>query len=469
MKRLANILVMMTVLMMGALHFGTAQAQTAGSRVVCDTLSSFTNINFPLRSTVLDMDYRGNQESVDSLKQVLDAMNFEDIISIDLVSQASPEGTYELNDRLAKGRGKAMNEYICHVWDEYCGLVNLTPAGESWNELRDYVVADTLISEKTRAKVLSVIDADINLNTKKWRMENILGTDVKVGDVYAYLYKKYYPIIRNVGIKVVYLSYRIVDDMANVEGSSINVPVADSVKADSVIDALYIDVEAPVVDEPESSDNGSSIIENIASSIIEEAVTLYPVLSIKTNLLYDAVVIPGQGYKPVLNGIVEYYPRQSNWTALFEYDAPWYSNVEDHFYFQAINAQLEARRYFTNDFSHNGLYASAYVAANLYDFNFDKKADMGKQGEGASIGFGFGWVKPISQNGKWKIELSSKFGFYESHYDNYHAGSPFGGKYYYNWDGDNNDFVRRNWRFRWFGPTGLGVTLSYDIFGRKIK
>lgn len=469
MRKLTNIIAMMVTLMMGALHFETVKAQAVGGNVVCDTVSSFTNINFRLKSTILDMDYRGNQESVDSLKAVLDAMDLNDILSIEIVSQASPEGLFSLNDKLAKGRGKAMNEYICSNWDRYCGLINLTPAGESWNELRDYVVADTVLSAASIKRVLSTIDSNINIATKKWRMENILGVDVNAGDIYAYLYKKYYPIIRNVGIKVVYLSYRFEDDMTTVEGSPIMIPVADSVKADSAINAVVPVVGLPEINEPADDDNNSSIIENIASAIISEAVTLYPVMSIKTNLLYDAVVIPGQGYRPVLNGIVEYYPRQSNWTALFEYDAPWYSNVEDHFYFQAINAQLEARRYFTNDFSHNGLYASAYVAANLYDFNFNKKAEMGKQGEGASVGFGFGWVKPISKNGKWKLELSSKFGFYESHYDNYHAGSPFGGKYYYNWDGDNDDFIRRNWRFRWFGPTGLGVTLSYDIFGRKIK
>lgn len=478
MRRLTNILIMMTVLLMGALHTGAAKAQKAGS-VVCDTVSSFTNINFRLKSTVLDLDYRGNEQSIDSLKSVLDSIGMNDIVSIEIVSMASPEGNYSLNQSLSKGRGEAMNSYICSVWDEYCGLINLTPAGESWGELREYVEADTVLSSKTIEKVLSVIDADINVTTKKWRMENTLGSDVNVGDVYAYLYKKYYPIIRNVGINVVYLSYRTVEEeMTETEDNTNMIPViGTSTESDStVVSAIEaIDGQDSATDESESSllgtvlDNAASAAGAAVSTAVSALLEREPMLSIKTNLLYDAVVIPGQGYRPILNGILEYYPRHSNWTALFEYDAPWYSNEADHFYFQAINAQLEARRYFTNDFSHNGFYASAYVAANLYDFNFDTTCDMGKQGEGASFGFGFGWVKPISKNGKWKIELSGKAGFYESHYDNYHAGNPFGGKYYYNWDGDNNDFIRRNWRFRWFGPTGVGVTLSYDIFDRKVK
>lgn len=470
MKRLANILVMMVVLMMGALHFSAAQAQSQSGVIVCDTLESFTNVNFRLRSTVLDLDYRGNAESIDSLKAVLDSMDLNDILSIEVVSQASPEGMLSLNDRLAKGRGLAINSYICATWERYCGLINMTPAGESWNDLRKMVVADTLLTAKSIKKITNVIDADVNLATKKWRMENILGEDENVGLTYAYLYKKYYPIIRNVGIKVVYLSH-IVQDNAEIMRENDNlIPVADSTIVDSASVVLEdIDNQSVVDDSQFGAAESNEELFSDAVSMLDNKTPFYPLLSVKTNLLYDAVVVPGQGYRPILNGIIEYYPKQSNWTALLEYDSPWYSNENDHFYFQAMNLQLEARRYFTNDYSHNGLYASAYVAGNLYDFCFDTKCEQGKQGEGASVGLGFGWVKPISKNGKWKLELSGKVGFYESHYDNYHAGSPFGGKYYYNWDGDNDDFIRRNWRFRWFGPTGVGVTLSYDIFGRKVK
>ena len=47
------------------------------------------------------------------------------------------------------------------------------------------------------------------------------------------------------------------------------------------------------------------------------------------------------------------------------------------------------------------------------------------------------------------------------------ASDPYNGKYYYDWDGAIEDFKRRNYRFRWLGPTGLGITLSYDLLQRN--
>ena len=57
-------------------------------------------------------------------------------------------------------------------------------------------------------------------------------------------------------------------------------------------------------------------------------------------------------------------------------------------------------------------------------------------------------------------------GYYETRYDPYHAGDPYKGKYYYDWEGDVEDFIRRNHRLRWFGPTGVGISVSYDLLYR---
>ena len=69
---------------------------------------------------------------------------------------------------------------------------------------------------------------------------------------------------------------------------------------------------------------------------------------------------------------------------------------------------------------------------------------------------------------RWKLEFLVKVGYYESHYDPYDAGYPFNGRYYYRWFDSPSKFLRRNHRFRYFGPSGAGVTLSYDLFRKKI-
>jgi hypothetical protein len=40
-------------------------------------------------------------------------------------------------------------------------------------------------------------------------------------------------------------------------------------------------------------------------------------------------------------------------------------------------------------------------------------------------------------------------------------------RYYYNWLFDPDDFNRRAHRFTWFGPTRVGITLTYDLLFRR--
>ena len=76
---------------------------------------------------------------------------------------------------------------------------------------------------------------------------------------------------------------------------------------------------------------------------------------------------------------------------------------------------------------------------------------------------------PFGKSKRWKAEFLIKAGYYESYYDPYDAGDPYLGKYYYHWFDDPNKFVKRNWRLRYFGPTGIGVTISYDLIHIKQK
>ena len=70
---------------------------------------------------------------------------------------------------------------------------------------------------------------------------------------------------------------------------------------------------------------------------------------------------------------------------------------------------------------------------------------------------------------RWKLEFFIKGGFYMTFYDPYDAGNPYLGKYYYRWYDSPNLFRKRNMVFRWLGPTGAGVSLSYDFFYKVAK
>lgn len=184
-----------------------------------------------------------------------------------------------------------------------------------------------------------------------------------------------------------------------------------------------------------------------------------PVLAIRTNLLYDLAT--------ALNVGAEFYPRNAHWSILANYTSPWWSYSKKHLCMQMIDGSLEGRFYFDKERKHTGHYLSVYGQANLYDFCLDE--ERGWQGEGYGGGIGYGYVWQPWKNKRWKLEAFMRVGYYHSVYDPYHAGEKGNDKYYYDWDGPIENFIRRNHRLRWFGPTGVGVTLGYDLFTRKVK
>ncbi len=411
------------------------------------TNETFVDIKFRLDDARIDTAYMDNATAMNRLAAVIDSIGRENLVSVKAVSVSSPEGPYWYNKRLSMRRQQAVLEYLNREFPEYENLITTDWRAESWEDLATFVAADQNLSAENIEKVLKIVNST-KFSDKRKKDFYTLGYQDGLGNIYRYLYKSYYQYLRYSGIVVVS------------NGNVALAPLACNIKP-LPTDSL----QGPQLSILDIQQSAVASIDDADSKVRE------PMLSVKTNMLYNAFFYPGVGMRPIWNGTIEYYPRHSeHWTFLAEVEMPWWSNYdEQHYCFQIRNYQLEARRYFASDRKHNGLYLSAYTMSNLYDICLDLNKGRGRQGEGYGAGLGVGYVLPISKNGSWKLEFLLKAGYYESRYDSYHAGRPFAGKYYYDWTGDAADFKPRNWRLRWFGPTGVGISLSYDLLSRKVK
>ena len=372
-------------------------------------------VHFRWDDSRLDLHYMDNDKAFDRFAEVIDSIGLHMIDSVVIVSQSSPEGTWRHNQRLSERRAATMRRALNQRHPELSDRLHVHPDGESWERLREYVVSDTKMKQSTIEKVLNVIDADISIDTKKWRMEQL--------PVYRYLYQTYYPRIRNSVFCIVY--YDIPLPMA---------PLSVSVEEPTLPDSIS---PIPVVYIPERE----------------------PVLNVRTNLLYDMGT--------VLNVGVEYYFRNPHWSLVGHYTFPWWSNDKYYYYLQILDWNIEARYYMQHSKYHAGWYVAPYVHWNLYDISLD--AERGWQGEGRGCGLTLGHAFRVGDNQRWKVECFFRLGYFHSLYDPYHASDPFNGKYYYDWPWAPENFVPRNYRLQWIGPTGAGVTVSYDLFKRKVK
>lgn len=411
MKKIARLAISLLFLIIGA---GSSYAQITLKSEAKSLVG--IEVHFRWDDSRLDLDYMGNAQTFDRFAYVIDSIGLHMIDSVVIVSQSSPEGVYEHNIRLSQRRAATMRRAIERRHPELKEQLRVHPDGESWMRLREYVANDTKMKQSTINQVLAIIDADVNIGTKKWRMEQL--------PIYRYLLTTYYPRIRN-----------------------------------SVFCIIYYDIPEPMAQLPKPVEASRPLDSLPGSPVCCQVPKYEPVLNIRTNLLYDLGT--------VLNVGIEYYPRNPRWSVAGHYTFPWWDIDHKHLYLQLLDWNLEARYYLQRGKQHAGWYTAPYVHWNLYDISFD--AENGWQGEGRGCGVGIGYVWHIGDSHRWKMECFARFGYYHTLFDPYHAGDPYKGKYYYDWPWAPEDFTPRNHRLRWIGPTGAGVTVSYDLFRRKLK
>ena len=205
------------------------------------------------------------------------------------------------------------------------------------------------------------------------------------------------------------------------------------------------------------------------------------ILSIKTNLLFDVAYVPGYNrWCPIPNVAIEFYPKHGHFTIGGSFDFPWWQHYWKHKFFQVRNYQVEGRYYLrSGDIRKNppgqgaafrGLFFSAYANAAIYGICFN--ANKGWEGEALGGGLGLGWVQQLGKKGHWRLEFTAQVGVIYTGYDPYQFENPVNPAYtdhlyYYKWKGKAADFRERQYRLTWFGPTRVGVNLSYDILYRR--
>lgn len=333
-------------------------------------------IHFKLDNSELDLNYMGNGHSLRRFAAFIDSVGITHIDSVVIISQSSPEGPHSRNLRLSEGRARAMREYLLSHHPELSGRLYVSPDGESWSRLREYVNNDTIIKEEEKAKVLSIIDSRSPLETKKWRLKQHPG--------YKYLYKTYYPLLRNSNFRIQYFT------LSDTTPTLVAAPVA---APDTV-------VPTPVP------------VDTVTSSPEPAIDTWPPRLHIKSNTIGLLMGVANLAIEADL------CPHLSL-TLPINYCA-WNYFIET-VKFRTFSLQPEVR-YWLNE-NNSGLFAGLHFGWGYYNFAFDGKyryQDRSAKTPAIGGGLSLGYRTPISHNKRWSLEFSLGCGIYDLHYDKFH-------------------------------------------------
>lgn len=367
---------------------------------------------------------------------------------------ASPEGPIPNNKRLANGRRNAAVSYLLShgfdatqiqfetITEDYGLLLSMMAAAND----SDYVRVRTLV------EMYPTDEAPLKRALKKLRN----------GEVWERLLKVYYPKLRAVRI----IATERMKPISPVFGFDAPDPKVLKPLEDVSIELPNLRSVTPWQGEPSD----------------KQRYYRREMFAVKTNALMYVAYMPQYGWCPMPNGELEFYPLHGHFTAGVMYDKPWWIHYDRHEFFELENTTLYLRYYLRNGdiryrtpgegAAYTGWYGALYGHWFRYQIGLSK--DKGWVGEGGGPGLGIGYVLPISKDGHWRLDFGAQFGFFRTKYDPFVYGTPVerdesSDLYYYDIKYHPSLFKRRQNHFNWFGPTRIGISLSYDLLYRKGK
>ena len=402
-------------------------------------------------------------------EKVLPDINRDSLQLVQLIIRgaASPEGPVKLNQKLGSQRAQALFDFIQSrlafpLSSRYFSLDV---------DIEDYSTLCLMMRRANDPDYGYVRDLTDRYEGQPAQLKQKLQR-ARGGQLWSRLLKEYFPGLRTARIVLVFRRYVPVE----LEEEEPVVPELDPV----------VHEQSPVV----LVEPGLPEVDSIAPVPVgtpaepePDTIPRREFLSLKTNLLFYGVYMPGYNrWCPIPNVAVEYYPKNGHFTFGASFDFPWWQDYDAHKYFQIRNYQLESRYYLrSGDMDSNppgkgpafrGLYLQGYAHLGLFGICFD--ADRGWVGEGLGAGVGAGYVMSLSKKGHWRLEFGLQVGFYACKYDPYQYENPVDPNYrdhlyYYKWTQDPSLFKKRQYRYSWFGPTRIGVTLTYDLLYRRVQ
>lgn len=378
----------------------------------CQEISDSLKIHFQQSNWLFNESVAGNSQFYGSLADLLEMAKRKDveIVSITVYGAASPEGGIGYNKGLSKRRADRIASYIAEV-----GGGRISPeviaVGRDWKGLYDLAVADSELP--SREATLDLLCRLAMPNDKE--SEDRMFAQLKVldgGKPYRYMYGRLFPELRKAGVKVVAV-YRV-----------------DDLVSDGRVSPLETSFAEP---------NGISI--SAKGDVMQEVRKKPWYVGVKTNMLYDALLVP--------NGGLEIYLGK-NWSIDAYWMYAWWKSDRVHNYWRTYGGDVELRKWLGSAARRKpltGHHIGAYAQIVTYDFELGGRGYLADRWSYAA-GVSYGYSLPVAK--RLNIDFSMGLGYMGGEYKEY---LPQDGHYV--WQSTK--------RRHWIGPTKAEISLVWLI------
>lgn len=388
-------------------------------------------VYFHTAGTVIEKSYRQNAITLDSLlrhlSHIRQTMNLN---KIRITSGASPEGNRRFNQWLSRTRGESLRDFLKKNLALPDSVFMIDDQGENWMELSQMVTRSPLPAQ---AEILQMLQHCMEPATSKEGNPEKTKLQLKQyqgGKVWRYMNRHFFPELRS----------------------------------SSVVEYEY--TTRPVL-QADREICGVAWIQDSLTALMPMALPLHSFtetqekrkrtfcVALKSNLLYDACLIPNIGAELHLG-------RQ--WTLSANWQYSWWKNDRKHLYWRIYGGDMGIRKYFGKAAStrlFTGHHLGVYGQILTYDVEWGKRGFIGGIPGGtiwdkAHYGGGieYGYSKPVGK--RLNLDFSLGAGY-------------LGGICYEYLPMDDHYVWQATRKRSWLGPTKAEITLVWLIGNSKIN
>lgn len=370
-------------------------------------------VYFKVGKADIERPFCGNAGTLDSMIFEINRLQREGMLhKLHFSAGTSPEGGLELNKRLSQKRLWRLYGYISSQVEVADSLCELSSTGIDWHKL-SMLINDSDVGYKKQVNEL--METHSHYKERCISLMKITG-----GCAWREMTRLFFPTLRAGRLVLFFNTPSMLQP--EVPASRLMVPEANPGLA-----AVRLETSVPAP----AADRRSFF------------------LAVKTNLLYDAALIP--------NVAAEFYLKD-NWTIGAGWMYAWWKNDHRNRYWRVYGGEIDVRKYMgkiaaIRPFS--GHHIGAYFQYLTYDFELGGRGYMGgKPGgtlwdnAGKGAGIAYGYSLPVSN----RLNVDFSIG----------AGVFWGTCYEYNPSGDKYVWDRTR-NLCWIGPTRLEVTLAWIV------
>lgn len=389
---------------------------------------------FPVGVSAPDLSYRANGSRLDSLLCVIRSREEHSVLCrVSLRSSASPEGNSVLNKRLSDERLASLRGILRECLSVSDSIFVCTSSGNDWDGLASLVEASDMPYRDEALRILRdtpvwVTRGGVVVDSRKRQLMNLRG-----GRVWHYMAKHFFPELRH--SSVIECEFE---------------PVATGKEEIPAISQEEVEAQDTVILR-DTVERAIMIRDTVEVSVPIADIPRPFYMGLKTNLLYDACLVPNIG--------LEFY-LGNGWSLGGNWMYAWWRNDRRHRYWRVYGGEVGVRRYFGSRAAGKpltGHHVGVYGQLLTYDIEFGGKGYMGGRPGGSlwekcnyGAGLEYGYSLPVSR--RLNLDFSLGIGY-------------LGGTYYEYAPLDNHYVWQSTKKRHWFGPTKAEVSLVW-LLGR---